>query len=222
VSRVPSRARTFVALLFAGLLASVTAAPAAVDLSTGIRYVYESGTMDECATKAQASLSAFLQNTHESAAGSMEWIAEGPMGASGPQMLTASGTVHCYAAAKGYVVTFTCVAETPANPYTADALCLDIAHTFSGKAVTPLPTPSPVPTGCNTQNLIGDWQSDDDPKVKLKMDSGGGLTDQDGVSGNWILYGDSANLTYYGDHKLKLSPDGKHLSGSGYHFTRKC
>jgi hypothetical protein len=29
-------------------------------------------------------------------------------------------------------------------------------------------------------------------------------------------------LTYYGNHTLKLSPDGKHLSGPGHNLTRKC
>jgi hypothetical protein len=54
------------------------------------------------------------------------------------------------------------------------------------------------------------------------MQLNGDLTDNEGVSGNWIIDGSTVTLTYYGNHTLKLSPDGKHLSGPGYNLTRKC
>jgi hypothetical protein len=212
----------FALALAAALVALVCPAPAALDLSTGVRYVIPAGTMDECATKAQTALSAYLMNTKEAAPGANEWIAVGPIGATNAQAMTASGTVHCYAQGKGYAVTFTCSVELPANPYSAADLCLDIAHNFSGKPQTALATPPPPATGCNTQNLIGTWTDDNDKSKSFKMEDGGELTDADGVSGNWILYGDTATLTIYGNHSLKLSPDGKHLTGSGWSLTRKC
>ena len=160
----------------------------------------------------------------EASAGSHEYIGTGPLGAASAQALTSSGTIHCYPAVgggSGYEVTFTCTVETPNNPYTAKELCLDLVHNVTGQPETALPTPTPEPTGCTTANLIGTWQSDKDNTV-LKMTSDGNLTDSDGVSGSWILYNGSATITYYGNHTLKLSADGKHLSGDGYSFTRKC
>ncbi len=196
------------------------AAPAAVEMSTGIRYVMPAGTLDDCSAKAKTALAAYLQTPTEATQGSGEWLAFGPLGSTGPA--TAAAAVRCYPLTKGYVVTFTCVVQQPENPYAADALCLDVAHNFSGKAVTPLPTPSPMPTGCTTSNLVGTWTSDDKPGLSFTMGVNGDLTDSDGVSGNWILYNGTATLTYYGNHTMTISPDGKHLSGGGYHLTRKC
>lgn len=206
------------ASLVLGVLLCNTAAPAAVDMSTGLRYVIPTGSADECSSKAKTALGAYLQNATESSPGSREWIATGPTGA---RATTAAATVRCYPVGKGYVVTFTCAVQTPANPYAANDLCLDVAHNFSGKAVKPLATPSPTPTGCTTANLIGTWTSDHGGPT-LKMDENGDLTDADGISGNWILYGTDATITYYGNHSVKLSTDGKHLSGGGFSLTRKC
>lgn len=194
-------------------------APAAVQMSTGIRYVMPSGTADDCSTKAKTALSAYLENPSESPPGSGDWIAIGPVGA---MSITASGVVRCYPLPKGYVVTFTCIVQMPENPFSADDLCLDLAHNFSGKAVKPLASPTPQPTGCTTANLVGTWVSDKDSSLTLTMTSDGELTDSQGVSGNWVLYGTSATLTYYGSHSTTLSSDGKHLRGGGYDFTRKC
>jgi len=193
------------------------AAPAAVEISTGIRYVMDSGTPAECSAKAQTALNAYLQNTSEQPQGSGDWIAFGPVGGVGAQ--TTSAVVRCYPTGKGYVVTFTCAVEMPGSPYSADALCLDVAHNFSGKPVTTLASPTPMPTGCNTLNLVGTWTCGG---KTLTMDPSGGLTDSDGVSGNWILTGMTGTLTYYGNHEVTLSADGKHLRGSGYDLTRKC
>ncbi len=208
------------ALAAVAALALGSPAPAAVQMSTGIRYVIPTGTVADCSDKAKTALGAYLQNPVEKTAGGGEWSATGPIGVTGP--VTAGAVVRCLAAAKGYAVTFTCVVQIPGNPYDADALCLDIAHNFSGKPVKPLPTPSPMPTGCTTANLVGTWTSDDKPGLTLQMDVNGGLTDSDGVSGNWNLYGSTASLTYYGTHSMTLSSDGKHLRGGGYSFTRKC
>jgi hypothetical protein len=217
-----ARARLFAAAVVAGIMLCNAAAPAAVNFSTGIRYVMPTGTAADCSAKAKAALGKYLQDPTESSTGSGEWLAFGPVGANGPQSYTSAATVRCYGLDQGYVVTFTCVVQTPDSPYTAGELCLDIAHNFSGKPETVLATPSPMPTGCTSANLIGTWVSDDRSGPTLTMTADGELTDQDGVSGNWVLYGTSATLTYYGNHNLTLSADGKHLRGQGYSLTRKC
>lgn len=211
------------ALLFASACCWGAAAIASVDLSAGIRYVSPAGTADDCSAKAKAALEAFLPGATESSQGSGEWVALGQNGAIG--VPTSAATVRCYPLAKGYVATFTCAVQLPANPYGAAPLCLNIAHKFYGGAITPLaamPTPTPVPSGCATTNLVGTWTSDDNPKLTFTMGLNGDLTDSDGVSGNWNLDGITATLTYYGTHTLTLSPDGKHLRGGGYNLTRKC
>jgi hypothetical protein len=215
--------RCFAAILaIAALITATDNAPAAVDLSTGIRYVIPAGSMDECASKAIAALNKYLQNAAESTTGSHEYVASAPPGPhSGDRTASASATVHCFPYQKGYIVTFTCAAETPYNPYDAASLCLDVAHNFSGKAETALATPTPEPTGCTTANLIGVWVSDD-RQTTLTMKEGGELDGSDGVSGSWYLDGTSGFITWNGNHKTTLSPDGKHLSGGGLNLTRKC
>jgi hypothetical protein len=208
--------------IFLGLL-SHTAAIASVDLSAGIRYVSDTGSLSDCSAKARAALETYLPGASESSPGSGEWFA------SGQNLLTgapsSAATVRCYPLAKGYMVTFVCAVQLPTNPYGAYPLCLDIAHKFYGGAITPLaamPTATPMPSGCATTNLVGTWVSDNDPKLSFTMELNGDLTDSEGVSGNWIIDGSTVTLTYYGNHTLKLSPDGKRLSGAGYNLTRKC
>lgn len=219
--RFCGRPGIFAVALALGTAACVAVASAAVVMSTGIRYVVPTAaTPDECSAKAQKALSAYLQSPSEPTAGSGEWLAFGPIGGVGPA--TAASVVSCYPVGKGYVVTFTCVVQLPGNPYAADALCLDVAHNFSGKAVTPLAAPTPIPSGCTTANLVGTWTSDNKPGLTFTMEANGDLTDSDGVSGNWILYNGSVTLTYYGNHSMTLASDGKHLTGGGYSLTRKC
>jgi len=198
-------------------------APAAVDMSVGIRHVSPTGSAQECSSKAKAALSAFLQGATEASPGSGEWIATAQNPRAGA--VTAAATVRCYPLAQGYVVTFTCAVQIPENPFGADALCLDVAHKFYGGAITALaamPAPTPVPTGCTTVNLVGTWVADDKPGLTLTADLSGNLTDSDGVSGNWIIKGTTVVLTYYGEHNLTMSSDGKHMRGGGYAFTRRC
>lgn len=209
--------------LVAALLWSAAGALASVDMSAGIRYVSPSGTSADCSAKAKASLDAFLQDAAEPSAGSGDWLAHSQNGVAG--FPTAFAGVRCYALPKGYVATFTCAVQLPDSPYTANTLCLDIAHKFYGGALTALPampTPTPIPTGCATTNLVGTWVSDGDPKLMFTMDLTGDVTDNEGVSGNWGLKGNTVTFTYYGNHTLTLSPDGKHMSGGGYSLTRKC
>lgn len=213
--------RTVAGIALAALVLTVAApARAGVVMSTGIRYVYEGAGIDQCRTKAQTALEAYLQSAQEKTPGSGEWMAYGKPNAQGQN--TAAAIVRCGATPKGYEVTFTCAVQQPGSSYDADSLCLNIAHNFSGKAVTALATPTPVPSGCSTTNLVGTWQSDNDSKVVLKLDTDGNLTDPDGVSGNWYLVGDTVTLTYYGNKTLKLSADGKKMVGGGASYTRKC
>jgi hypothetical protein len=216
------------AIAAAGLLIAIvwcsSPAPAAVDFSVGIRYVTDTGSLSDCSAKAKESLDAFLQDASESSPGSGDWIAHSSNGVNGTP--TANAVVRCYGLSHGYVVTFTCAVQLPDNPYTANALCLDVAHKFHGAgAITSLaaiPTPSPEPTGCATNSLIGIWVSDDNPKLSFTMGLNGDLTDSEGVSGNWSLKGNTATLIYYGTHSLTLSADARHLHGGGYSLTRKC
>jgi hypothetical protein len=210
------------------LAVSVTsaAAPAAIDMSTGLRYVVANAPIGECGTKAKTALSTELVNPFEAPPeGSGQWLAYGPLDSTGHS--TAAAAIHCYPVGKGYVVTFTCAVELPGNPYAADDLCLRLGAVFQGKAATPLPSPTPVavPTGCSTVNLVGVWTWNDKPNMTLTMDAQGGLIDSDGVSGNWNLSGHTVTLTYYGTQTITLSADGKHLNaprGVARNFTRHC
>ena len=57
----------------------------------------------------------------ESSPGSGEWFAMGQNIATGAA--SSGATVRCYPLAKGYVVTFVCAVQLPANPFGANALC---------------------------------------------------------------------------------------------------
>ena len=216
------RAKLFAIAALLCMIFTSTPTRAAVDFSTGIRYVVETGGLSDCSAKAQKALAAYLLPPTENPPGSGDWLAFGPTTATAPQNYWSSAAVRCGALDQGYVVTFTCSVQTPDSPFTANALCLDIAHNFSGKPETALPTPPPPPSGCNTVNLIGTWTSSGSGGPTMTMSADGTLVDGDGVSGNWVLYGLNATLRYYGDHQLTLSSDGKHLRGDKYDLTRKC
>jgi hypothetical protein len=223
LSRAVRRAALTAIALITGVVWCSAGAPASVDIAAGIRYVSPDGALADCSAKAQTSLNGFLQGASESTSGSGDWIAYSQNGPAGTP--TASAIVRCYALPKGYVATFMCVVQLPDNPYTAEELCKDVAHKFYGGALTTLaaiPTPTPIPTGCATNSLVGTWSSDDKPGLTFTMTLTGDVTDSEGVSGNWALKGDTVTFTYYGNHTLTLSADGKHIHGDGYNLTRKC
>ncbi len=210
--------KRFLAAFAVAVLALSGAAHAELQMTSGIRYVEPNEPLATCNTKAQEALSTYLSNVAETAANSGVWTANGPQGTTAN---TATAVVRCVPYQKGYSAMFVCAIQAPPNPYTAEILCLDVAHKFSGQQVYPLPTPTPPPSGCTTTNLLGTWTNDNDSTKVITMTADGGLTDQDGVSGNWALNGDKASIAYYGLHTLTLSKDGKHLSGD-LHLTRKC
>jgi len=209
------------ALVLAAAILCTAIASAELEMSIGIRYVNH-GTVADCGAKAKTALNAYLQNATETPAGSGDWIAFGAPDSSGTS--SSAAVVRCGDAGSGdFEVTFTCSVQSPGSSYTSNALCLDIAHNFSGKAETALATPTPVPSGCATNSLVGDWEgTGPNGKLTMNMTLDGELTDQDNVSGNWILKGMDATLTYYGQHTATLTADGKHLRGSGFDLNRKC
>lgn len=217
-----ARAINFALVFLASIALFHAVAAADIDTSVGLQYNVPAGTIADCGTKAQSSLNAYLKDAQETPTGSGDWVAYGPNGR-GPTT-SATATVHCVALAQGYLAVFDCTVETPNNPYKAADLCLNIEHTFSGQAVTALATPTPPPSGCAANNLVGKWsgKNKDGDKVSFTMSADGNLEDQDGVSGNWIMNGSTVTLTYYGNNTLTLSPDGKHLNGGGFSLTRDC
>jgi len=212
-----ARTRLFALALALATASLAASARGAIDMSAGVRYLVTSGSLADCSAKAKSSLNTFLENATETTAGSGSWMATGPTGGGS----TAAAVVRCVAVDKGYVVTFTCAAGS-GNPYSVVDLCLDIAHKFSGKPTVALatpPPPPPTPTCGSLTNLVGKWV-DGDKTFAMSVDYG--LTGPDGVSGSWYLNGTTATITYYGDHVLTLSADGKRLNGRDYNLTRKC
>jgi hypothetical protein len=221
---IGTRLALFAVALILGMAWCTAAAPAALDFATGQRNVIVNKPIEDCWTNAKTALASALTNPFDAHDGSGQWIAYGPNDAYGKP--ASAAVVHCFPVGTGYVVTFTCAADVPPSLFTAAQLCSNISAVFLGKTSSaPLPTPTPIATGCNTQNLIGTWTWDDKGNVPFVFDAQNGITDNEGVSGNWNLSGNQATLTYYGTNTMTLSPDGKHLvAGKGVprNFTRKC
>jgi hypothetical protein len=106
-------------------------AQAALDVVVGARNVVKSEPLSSCDSKASQALisvlgkSAEVGNTHE-------WEGVGAVDTSGNSF--AAAAVHCYPLdGTGYVVTFTCVAQTPPAPETASVICSQLADSFGGQ-----------------------------------------------------------------------------------------
>ena len=124
-----AKSRVVAGIALAALVCAIAVpASAGVVMSTGIRYVFEGNgaSLDQCRTKAQTALQAYLQNATEKTPGSGEWQAYAKPNAQGQN--TAAAIVDCTATPKGYVVTFTCAVQQPGNSFDADSLCLNIAQ----------------------------------------------------------------------------------------------
>jgi len=215
-----SRLLVCVAALALATTSTAFADSNSLEMSAGLRHVEASGPIEDCYAKAKTALSATLQNP---ASANGIWLAYGPLDSAG--RASAAAVIHCYPVGTGYVVTFTCSVQSPPNRFSADDLCQRAYASFLGKTAAPLATPTPLPSGCSTTNLVGTWTWDDKGGVPFVFDVNGGLVDNENVSGNWALDGDKVSLVYYGTSTVTLSPDGKHLiapKGVSRNFTRKC
>jgi hypothetical protein len=204
------------------LFASTANSPAAIVLSVGIRLVIPNAPPNTCSNKAKAALTSTLSTVGETAPGVGIWIGYGPTDATGHA--GSAAVIHCFELDKGYEVTFTCTVDPGDSPYNADALCKALDDKFQGRPTAALAgpaTPTPEPTGCATTNLVGTWLMNNSQSQKFVFTVDGQVTDPQGVSGNWNLDGSTVTLTYYGTSTLKLSSDGKQLTGSK-NFTRQC
>jgi hypothetical protein len=218
-----SRLALFTAALTLAVSWCTAAAPAAIQMSAGLRHVVESAPDGECSAKAKAALNDSLQNAFETAPGNGIWMAYGQLNSQGHT--SSAAAIHCYPLGKGYTATYTCSVELPTSPFSASDLCNKLYASMADKAAVVLATPTPEPSGCSLTNLVGTWTLDDKNGAKFVFDASGGLVDNENVNGNWALTGNQASLVYYGTHALTLSADGKKLMaprGTPLNFTRQC
>jgi hypothetical protein len=218
-----SRLALFTATLTFAMVWCTAAAPAAIEMSAGLRHVVQSAPDGECSAKAKEALNSSLQNAFETAPGNGIWMAYGQLNSQGHT--SSAAVIHCYPLGGGYTATYTCSVELPTSPFSASDLCNRLYASMTNKTAAALATPTPEPTGCSLTNLVGTWTADDKNGAIFKFDENGGLVDNEGVSGNWALNGNQASLVYYGTHPLTLSADGKHLvapRGTPLNFTRQC
>jgi hypothetical protein len=105
-----------------------TSAPAALDMVVGAQTVVKGQPLSSCNAKAKDALNTALQNASE-VDDTGEWKASGAPDASGNSF--AAAAVHCYPLDdNSYVVTFTCAAQVPPNPDTANAICTKVTAAF--------------------------------------------------------------------------------------------
>jgi hypothetical protein len=128
--------RLYIALLAAtfGLCAVFAGAPARAELDTviGPRSVVPNQPVSACSAKAKAALDAVLQNSLEAGAGSGEWLGVQRIDPSSPP--SASAVIECHAVDTGYAVSFTCSAQIPPNPLTAEDLCNKLVAAFGAQS----------------------------------------------------------------------------------------
>ena len=107
-------------------------APAALDMVIGDRTVVKSEPLSSCNTKAQSALNAVLGKAAEYG-DTGNWEGYGATDSSGNSF--AAAAIHCYPldAVSGYVVTFTCAAQTPPATETASVICTKLAAAFGGQ-----------------------------------------------------------------------------------------
>lgn len=106
-------------------------ARAALDVSVGARNVVKSAPLGECDGNASRALVSVLGKSAE-IGDTHEWVAIGAVDTAGSSF--AAAAVHCYPLdGGGYVVTFTCAAQTPPAPETASVICSQLADKFGGQ-----------------------------------------------------------------------------------------
>jgi hypothetical protein len=106
-------------------------ARAALDMVVGPRTIVKNEPVSSCDSKASRALisvlgkSAELGDTHQ-------WEGIGAVDTAGSSF--AAAAVHCYPLdGGGYVVTFTCAAQSPPAPETASVICNQLAENFGGQ-----------------------------------------------------------------------------------------
>jgi hypothetical protein len=107
-----------------------TPARAALDMVVGARNVVKNEPLSSCDSKASRALISVLGKSAE-IGDTHEWEAMGAVDTAGSSF--AAAAVHCYPLdGSGYVVTFTCAAQTPPAPETASVICSQLADKFGG------------------------------------------------------------------------------------------
>jgi hypothetical protein len=105
-------------------------ARAALDVVVGARNVVKDEPVSSCDSKASQALKSVLGNQDE--INPHEWRGVGAVDAAGGSF--AAAAVHCYPLdGTGYVVTFTCAAQSPPSPESASVICSQLAENFGGQ-----------------------------------------------------------------------------------------
>jgi hypothetical protein len=131
-------ARTFprAAVVVAGLALAVglagRPAAAALDMVIGDKTVVKNESLSSCNTKAQSALISVLGKAAEYG-DTGSWEGYGATDSSGNSF--AAAAIHCYPldAVSGYLVTFTCAAQSPPATETPSAICTKLAAAFGGQ-----------------------------------------------------------------------------------------
>lgn len=107
-------------------------APAALDMVIGDKTVVKNAPLSACNSKAQSALNTVLGKAAEYG-DTGNWEGYGATDSSGNSFATAA--IHCYPldAVSGYLVTFTCAAQTPPATETASTICTKLAAAFGGQ-----------------------------------------------------------------------------------------
>jgi hypothetical protein len=107
-------------------------APAALDMVIGDRTVVKNEPLSSCNAKAQGALDSVLGKAAEYG-DTGNWEGYGATDSSGNSF--AAAAIHCYPldAVSGYLVTFTCAAQTPPATETASVICTKLAAAFGGQ-----------------------------------------------------------------------------------------
>jgi hypothetical protein len=127
---------TRLGLIGVGLSLAVAAtgrpASASLDFFIGARNVVKDEPLSTCNSKARDALNSVLGKAAEYG-DTGNWEGYGATDASGNSF--AAAAVHCYPldAIHGYVVTFTCAAQTPPATEAASVICGKLATAFGGQ-----------------------------------------------------------------------------------------
>ncbi|MGB9652183.1 MAG: hypothetical protein WCB01_10300 [Candidatus Cybelea sp.] len=106
-------------------------AQAGLDVVVGARNVVSTEPVSSCDSKASRALISVLGRSAE-IGDTHEWEGTGAVDTAGNSF--AAAAVHCYPLdGTGYVVTFTCAAQTPAAPEAASVICGQLADSFGGQ-----------------------------------------------------------------------------------------